>query len=44
MMTSLLKPDYLVPIHGTLSARYANKKLGVEVGIKAEHIFLIDNG
>ncbi len=44
MMTSLLKPEYLVPIHGTLSARYANKKLGVEVGIKAEHVFLVDNG
>lgn len=44
IMTSLLKPEYLVPIHGTLSSRYANKKLWVEVGISPEKIFLCDNG
>lgn len=44
IMTSLIKPEYAVPIHGELIQRHAHKKLLKEIGMKDENIFLADNG
>lgn len=44
IMTSLIKPEYAVPIHGELIQRHAHKKLLKEIGLKDENIFLPDNG
>lgn len=44
IMMSMLKPEYMVPIHGELFMRNANRRLGLELGIPTEKIFLIENG
>ncbi len=44
IMISLFKPQYLMPIHGEPRLRMANKKLGIETGIPAEHVMMVDNG
>lgn len=44
IMTSLVKPEYVVPIHGEPVQRNANKKIMMEMGIPEENVFLIDNG
>ncbi|MBI5152297.1 ribonuclease J [Candidatus Peregrinibacteria bacterium] len=44
MMIDLIKPKYLVPIHGEYFMRQAHKALGIEMGIKDENIILIENG
>jgi ribonuclease J len=40
----LIKPEYVVPIHGEPIQRNANKHVVMEMGIPTEKIFLIDNG
>ena len=44
IMTALLKPEYVVPIHGEPIQRNANKHVNMEIGIPKDNIFLIDNG
>lgn len=44
LMYSLMRPKYLLPIHGELFQRVANKRLAVEVGIPAKNVFLLENG
>ncbi|PIS44214.1 MAG: ribonuclease J, partial [Ignavibacteria bacterium CG08_land_8_20_14_0_20_37_9] len=44
MMMDLIKPKYLVPIHGEYFMRQAHKNLALEMGIKNENIILIENG
>jgi ribonuclease J len=43
-MLSLLKPAYYMPMHGEPFMRHANRKLGLSMGIPADHILLPDNG
>jgi len=44
MMIDLIKPKYLIPIHGEYFMRQAHKNLGLEMGMKDENIILIENG
>ena len=44
LMLNLLKPKYLIPIHGELSMRSAHKDVAMSVGLPEENIFLMDNG
>jgi len=40
----LLRPKYLIPVHGYYYKRFINMQNGVEVGIPKENIILMDNG
>ncbi len=43
-LVSLLKPEYYIPVHGNLLLRDGNKELAVEMGVKRENIFMLENG
>ena len=40
----LVKPKFVVPVHGYYFKRAANKENAVEVGIPEKNVFLMDNG
>jgi ribonuclease J len=40
----LVRPEYLIPIHGEYRQLVLHARLGREVGIPAENIFVIENG
>ena len=44
LLMALLRPKYLMPIHGEYSHLYANKDIGEFMGIPAERIFVADLG
>ncbi len=44
LMLNLVKPTYLIPIHGHRYMRQIHADLGESVGIKKENIAVIDNG
>lgn len=44
LMHSLLKPKYLVPVHGELHMRHAHKAVATSIGIAENNILLLDNG
>ena len=44
LLMALLKPKYLMPIHGEYRHLYANKDIGEFMGIPAERIFVSDLG
>ena len=44
LMMALLKPKYLMPIHGEYRHLYANKDIGEFMGIPAENIFISELG
>lgn len=44
LMHSLLRPKYLVPVHGELHMRHQHKELAASVGIPRANILLLDNG
>jgi ribonuclease J len=44
MMHSLMKPKFIVPIHGELFMRQAHKKIAMEMGHATENIPLLENG
>jgi len=44
LMLSLLRPQYVVPIHGERRHLVTYKKLAQTVGIPADNIHLVDNG
>jgi ribonuclease J len=44
LMITLVKPKYLIPIHGNHSFLKIHSKLGKEVGLKDDHILVCDNG
>lgn len=43
-MISLIKPKYLLPIHGSLSMRYNLAQIGIDLGIPEDNNILLDNG
>lgn len=43
-MIKIVKPRYLVPIHGEYFMRQAHKELAMQVGMKEEHVVMIQNG
>ena len=44
LMITLVKPKYLVPVHGELYMRIAHKEVAESLGMPSENIFLMDNG
>jgi ribonuclease J len=44
LMHSLLKPKYLIPVHGELHMRYAHKAVATSIGIPENNVLLLDNG
>ena len=44
LLMSLLKPKYLMPIHGEYRHLYANKDIGEFMGIPSENIFIAELG
>jgi ribonuclease J len=44
IMLNLVKPKYFLPIHGEFRQLVKHKKIAEEVGLKAEHIFVMENG
>jgi ribonuclease J len=44
MMINLVRPKYLIPIHGTYFMLKLHGKLGVSVGMKDENILIGENG
>lgn len=44
LMMALLKPKYLMPIHGEYRHLYANKDIGEFMGIPSENIFISEIG
>ena len=43
-MMALLRPKYLMPIHGEIRHLYANKEIGEFMGIPSSHIFISEIG
>ncbi|HHX58818.1 MAG TPA: ribonuclease J [Candidatus Moranbacteria bacterium] len=44
MMINLIRPKYLIPIHGTYYMRKIHSDLGKSVGLKEENILIGENG
>jgi len=44
LLMALLKPKYLMPIHGEYRHLYANKEIAEFMGIPSEHIFISELG
>jgi ribonuclease J len=44
LMLSLLKPKFLIPIHGEPHMRMAHRELAKDVGIEERNVALMDNG
>ena len=44
LMLSLTRPRFFVPIHGELRHLYAHARLGRQLGIADENIFIMENG
>jgi ribonuclease J len=44
LMLTLMKPKYFIPIHGEFRMLHHHRLLAESVGVKKEHIFIINNG
>lgn len=44
LMITLMKPKYLIPIHGEFRMLYLHRELAESIGIERENIFIIKNG
>lgn len=44
LMMSLMRPENLVPIHGNYVMRRAHGDLGLQMGLAADHVHMMDNG
>jgi ribonuclease J len=44
MMINILRPKYLVPVHGEYRHLYHHAQLAMQVGIPEENVFITDNG
>ena len=44
LMMSLVKPRYVVPVHGEYFMRYGNKEIAISLGYDEKHGVLIENG
>ena len=43
-MLELVRPKFLMPVHGQLSMLFAMKDLGIRFGMKEENIVVVENG
>ncbi|MFZ0543819.1 MAG: ribonuclease J, partial [Candidatus Promineifilaceae bacterium] len=44
LLINLIKPKFVVPVHGELRHLKAHAKLAAEMGIPTENIFIVENG
>lgn len=44
LMMTLVKPRYVVPVHGEYHMRYGNKEVAMNIGYDEAHTVLIENG
>ena len=44
LMHSLLKPKFLVPVHGELHMRHAHREVAEKIGMEQSNVILLDNG
>ncbi len=44
LMINMVRPEYFIPIHGEYMMRRQHAKIAMDLGIKPENIFTIDNG
>ncbi|MFJ5622058.1 ribonuclease J [Peribacillus loiseleuriae] len=44
MMLNLMKPKYLIPVHGEYRQLYAHQKLGIGAGLPKDHVVVADKG
>jgi ribonuclease J len=44
LLLELLRPKYFVPIHGELRHLHQHAKLAREMGMPADHVFVVENG
>ena len=44
IILNLVKPRYFMPIHGEYRQLVRHRRLAIEVGIKAENVFVMENG
>lgn len=44
LMITLVKPKYLIPVHGEYHMRIAHKELGIELGMKEQQGIVVENG
>ncbi|MEK4057952.1 ribonuclease J [Paenibacillus sp. FSL F4-0087] len=44
LMLTLMKPDYLIPVHGEFRMLYQHRQLAESVGIERDHVFIVNNG
>ncbi|MFH0776036.1 MAG: ribonuclease J, partial [Patescibacteria group bacterium] len=44
LMHSLLKPKFLVPVHGELHMRHAHRDIAEKIGMEEGNVLLLDNG
>ncbi|QOT12379.1 ribonuclease J [Paenibacillus sp. JNUCC32] len=44
LMLTLMKPDYLIPVHGEFRMLYQHRQLAESVGIPNENVFIVQNG
>lgn len=44
LMLNLMQPKYFIPIHGEFRMQHAHRDLALQIGIKPEHIYLVDKG
>jgi len=44
LMINMVRPQYFIPIHGEYMMRKQHAKIAMDLGIKPENIFTIDNG
>jgi ribonuclease J len=44
LMMTLMKPEFLIPIHGEFRMLYQHRQLAESVGIPMENVFIVHNG
>lgn len=44
LMINLVKPQYMMPVHGEMRHLHAHRALAMAVGIPEERVFVLDNG
>lgn len=44
MMLNLMKPKYLMPVHGEYRQLYAHQKLAIGAGLQKDHVVVADKG
>lgn len=44
LMLTLMKPDYLIPVHGEFRMLYQHRLLAESVGMERNHVFIVNNG